>query len=179
MAHHHRRLGGERVRPVCGLCGPVRLGGRGDRRPAEPGPRRGEPPSPIQAPERSSEASDALCDVYTSHATARRCPAAPGRAAACRARAACGAEPLYSPFWASKRESEPVAVLLILLVIVTTPCRTDTSQSIFGPPEFRVQARPRACGTVLPSPVPQPRFRDCAWVYKAVVKDAKAIREVR
>ena len=60
-------------------------------------PRGGEPPSPSQEPERSSEASDAMCDVSTSHATARRCPAAPGRAAACRARAARGAVRNRSP----------------------------------------------------------------------------------
>ena len=54
-------------------------------------PRRGEPPSPNQAPERSSEARAAFSAVTASHPTALRCPGAPERAAACRARATCGA----------------------------------------------------------------------------------------
>ena len=53
-----------------------------------------------------------------------------------------GAEPLYSPFWASKRESVPVAVLLIPPVIETTPYRTDTSYSMFHPRNPRVPAQP-------------------------------------
>ena len=67
------------------------------------------------------------------HTTVRAAPAASGGLQT-PGRTRRGAEPLYSPLHASKRESEPVAVLLIPLVIVTTPYRTDTSYSIFGPP---------------------------------------------
>ena len=57
----------------------------------------------------------------TSHHATPQCALRPRRPAACLARAACSAEPLYSPLWASKRESKPVAVLLIPHVIETTP----------------------------------------------------------
>ena len=77
------------------------------------------PPRPIQEAAGSSEASDALVG------TPPPLPHTPSawRAGGARAsgglpgpgRMRRGAEPLYSPLWASKRESEPVVVLLIPL----------------------------------------------------------------
>ena len=96
------RLSRERVRPVCGLCGSVSLS-QASRRSHQPHtlpgpvrrlpprggirPRRGEPPSPNQGPDRSSEASDALVGtpLPTTPRPSARCardeepPAGPGR----------------------------------------------------------------------------------------------------
>ena len=105
-------------------------------------PKCGELPSASQEPVGSSQASVALMGTSvppTPHHSARcargeQRPAEPGRAWP-------RAEPLYSTLWASERESGPVAVFLIPLVIETTPYRTDTSYSIFAPPNSRVPAR--------------------------------------
>jgi hypothetical protein len=151
------RLGGERVRPVCGLCGSVSLSRVSRRshqphtlpRPSPPPQARGgirpscgELPSASQEPVGSSQASVALMgtSVPPTPQHSARCargeqrPAEPGRSWP-------RAEPLYSTLWASERESGPVAVFLIPLVIETTPYRTDTSYSIFAPPNSRVPAR--------------------------------------
>ncbi len=105
-------------------------------------------PSASQEPVGSSQASVALMGTSvppTPHHSARcargeQRPAEPGRAWP-------RAEPLYSTLWASERESGPVAVFLIPLVIETTPYRTDTSYSIFAPPKFPCAGPSRACGT--------------------------------
>ena len=48
----------------------------------------GQLPSAIQGPERSFDASDALCDMFSSHPSTRQCRTTPGHVSACRVPAA-------------------------------------------------------------------------------------------
>ena len=129
--HHHRSL--------------ARVIARSKEPPAEPGRQsavaRRAPPAPSRRllarprPASHSWAHPFPFPFPPHHTTVRAAPSASGGLQT-PGRTRRGAEPLYSPLHASKRESEPVAVLLIPLVIVTTPYYTDTSQSIFGPPRI-------------------------------------------
>ena len=129
--HHHRSL--------------ARVIARSKEPPAEPGRQsavaRRAPPAPSRRllarprPASHSWAHPFPFPFPPHHTTVRAAPAASGGLQT-PGRTRRGAEPLYSPLHASKRESEPVAVLLIPLVIVTTPYYTDTSQTIFGPPRI-------------------------------------------
>lgn len=142
------------------------------------------PPSPIQEAAGSSEASVALVGTpipipipTTPHHSAR-CARGERRPADPRPHAARSGTAVQPP------PRLKTGIGARGCVAYTSSNRNNTIPHGYEllniwPPEFRVQARPRACGTVLPSPVPQLRFRDCAWVYEAVAKDAKAIREVR
>ena len=124
------------------LPGPVRL--------PKPGAAFGQAAASCPAPARSLLARPRPAShswahqVPPHHTTVRAAPAAssdlPSPGAHGRERKK-KKKPLYSTLWASERESGPVAVFLIPLVIETTPYRTDTSYSIFAPPNSRVPAR--------------------------------------
>ena len=127
--HHHRSL--------------ARVIARSNEPPAEPGrqsavARRAPQPHPggcwlVRGQRRTRGHTHS--HSHSHHTTVRAAPAASGGLPT-PGRTRRGAEPLYSPLHASKRESEPVAVLLIPLVIVITPYRADTSYSIFAPPRI-------------------------------------------
>ena len=134
------RLSGERVRPVCGLCGVVCVS-RASHWSRHPHPTRSRSAHPRPT---------SHCVTYLHHmpplAGAQRLPgerrpAGPGPHAA-----RCGTA-LQSN---SKRESEPVDVFLIPLVIETTPYRTHTG-TLFSAPHIQQPAachpgrRPNAC----------------------------------
>ena len=120
--HHHRSL--------------ARVIARSKEPPAEPGrqsavARRAPQPHPggcwlVRGQRRTRGHTHS--HSHSHHTTVRAAPAASGGLPA-PGRTRRGAEPLYSPLHASKRESEPMAVLLILLVIVTTPHRYELVNS--------------------------------------------------